>query len=66
MQNKFSETGKWSLGDANADGITDGLDFIEWNANKFMSSDGVNAVPEPRIGVFLLAALSALAVVRKR
>ena len=57
-ENKFSNTGKWSLGDANGDGVTDALDFIEWNANKFMSSDGVSAVPEP--GAVLLSFLAML------
>ena len=64
--NKFSATGSWSLGDANADGVTDGLDFIEWNANKFTSSDGVSAVPEPGMGVLLIAALMGLAFIPRR
>ncbi len=36
---KFTSTGKWSLGDWNADGVTDGQDFLLWNGNKFQSSD---------------------------
>ena len=58
--------GLWSLGDANGDGVTDGQDFIEWNTNKFMSSDAEAAVPEPGMSVFLMAALIGLAVVRRR
>jgi hypothetical protein len=64
--NKFLTTGLWSLGDLNADGFTDGLDFIIWNANKFTSSDGVSAVPEPGMGVLLIAGLMGLVVVRRR
>jgi hypothetical protein len=45
--NKFSNTAKWSLGDVNGDGVTDAIDFIAWNENKFMSADDVAAVPEP-------------------
>lgn len=62
--NKFSNTGKWSLADANADGVTDAADFILWNITKFMSSDGVSTVPEPAMGVLLIAALTGLAVTR--
>jgi hypothetical protein len=62
---KFLNTGLWSLGDLNADGFTDGLDFIIWNEFKFMSSDGASAVPEPGMGVLLIAAVMGLAFVRR-
>ena len=43
---KFTSTGQWCQGDLNADGVTDGGDFILWNDNKFQSADAA-AVPEP-------------------
>jgi hypothetical protein len=63
---KFTSTAAWCSGDFNADGAVDGLDFVLWNANKFTSSDSVSAVPEPGMGVFLIAALISLVVVRRR
>jgi hypothetical protein len=41
-------------------------DFIAWNKNKFMSADAASTVPEPGMGVSLIAALMELAVVRRR
>lgn len=58
-------TGQWAKSWF-ADGITDGVDFILWNQNKFMSSGGVSAVPEPTTVVVLFAAVLGLAVVRQR
>ena len=63
--NKFLKTGLWSLGDVNADGFTDGLDFIIWNKFKFTSS-GAAAVPEPGMGILLIAGLLGLALIRPR
>jgi hypothetical protein len=63
---KFSGNLLWSAGDFNADGVVDGQDFILWNENKFTSSDGISAVPEPGMGVLLIASLIILAVVRRR
>jgi hypothetical protein len=63
---KFTSVAAWCSGDFNADGVIDGQDFILWNENKFTSSDGLSAVPEPGMGVILIAALIGLAVVRRR
>ena len=63
---KFTSSLLWDNGDFTGDGIVDGFDYIEWNGNKFTSSDSVPAVPEPGTGVFLMAALIGLAVVRRR
>ncbi len=40
-------SGGWCDGDFNADGVTDGQDFIAWNSNKFTSSDLAVNVPKP-------------------
>jgi hypothetical protein len=45
--NKFTNASAWCLADFNADGSTDGQDFIIWNEHKFMSSVAAAAVPEP-------------------
>ena len=36
----FNVSGPYLKGDANLDGVVDGLDFIEWNLNKFTSGNG--------------------------
>ena len=51
--------------DFNGDGFTDGSDFIIWNANKFTSLDGVNAVPEPGASA-TLGLFATLLVYRRR
>ncbi|MEM7315482.1 MAG: PEP-CTERM sorting domain-containing protein, partial [Planctomycetota bacterium] len=53
-ENKFTETGLWSLGDFNADNFTDVADFNAWNGNKFTSSSTPAAVPEPGSGMLML------------
>jgi hypothetical protein len=63
---KFTSEAAWCSADFNADGLIDALDFVLWNENKFMSSDGVNTVPEPGMGVLVVATLMGLAVVRRR
>ncbi len=62
---KFTNVAAWCSGDFNADGSVDVADFGIWNANKFTSSAGLSAVPEPSMGVFLIAALFGLAAFRK-
>jgi probable HAF family extracellular repeat protein len=57
---KFTSVAAWCSGDFTADGTVDGQDFDLWNDNKFLSSDAVNAVPEPSAGVLLIAALIGL------
>ena len=51
----------WNFGDFDGDGFTDGVDFIQWNQNKFSSSDSV-AVPEPRAARWLVLVAVAVAV----
>lgn len=68
-QHKFIPTLLWDFGDFNGDGIGDGLDFALWNNEKFTSSDGVSAVPEPRVLcplIFLFAASGRRAMARGR
>ena len=62
---KFTNVAAWCSGDFNADGSVDVADFGIWNANKFTSSAGLSAVPEPSMGLFLIAALFGLAPFRK-
>ena len=55
-------------GDANVDGYVDGDDFLIWQT-QFGSADGSGsgAVPEPTaIAVMILAALGAMAMMRRR
>lgn len=54
--NKFSNVPAWCSGDFNVDGLVDGADFVLWNASKFTSS-GIQAVPEPVIGLWLMAGM---------
>ncbi len=63
---KFTSVAAWCNGDFNADGAIGGQDFIIWSENKFTSSDGVTAVPEPGTGVFLVGVLISVTVVRPR
>ena len=63
---KFASVVTWCGGDFNADGLVDGLDFILWNANKFMSSDSVSAVPEPGTWVLWFVAVLLFGAKRKR
>ena len=66
-ENKFTLIAAWTAADFNADGTVDGLDFIVWNENRFMSSDDVSSVPEPSLGVCLIAAaLASLAIGPRR
>jgi hypothetical protein len=44
--NKFTNSTRWSFGNANGDSVVDGSDFGIWNANKFTSACGtVNCSP---------------------
>jgi len=52
--------------DFNADGVTDGQDFLAWNIYKFSSSDGVSAVPEPRTAGWSFIAFVIFGLARMR
>ena len=61
---KFTANLLWSDGNFNADAVVDGQDFIAWNSNCYQAADGVSAVPEPGMGVFLIVAMASLAITR--
>ena len=52
--NKFSAGTRWDFGEFSGDGAIDISDFNLWNGNKFNSSDALNAVPEPSLGIWFL------------
>ena len=58
---KLTNVAEWCSGDFNADGVVDVSDFNIWNLNKFSSSGGIVAVPEP--SSLFLAIFSLLALV---
>ena len=54
----------WCGGNFNGDGVVDGQDFIEWNTNKFTSSDSLSAVPEPTGTLMLILSIAAFGLRR--